>query len=178
MFSNAAMPVQRLSNGAVVGETTLPELEAKAGVDNRVDLSSLVTVPSLDAFSAFGAALLNSDSVTLTLLGQATVTASIGGTRVTLPSVRFEKAVTMAGCGGLRTTRVLDFSLAGSTPTAVNAALTVAVFNPSVAAIAPLGDLAAQVFFEGTPMGQSESTMGGERRRSSSRAPPWARVSR
>lgn len=151
---HAAMPVQLLFDGHVIGRTSLPQLEARAGVDNNIDIVSTVSVSDIESFNLFGVALINQASVTMTMLGQATVTATIAGSSITLPSVRFEKSVTMNGCGGLPLTRVVSFSLAGSNATAINAALTVEVYNPSVAAIEPLGDLGNDVYYENSLIGR------------------------
>jgi hypothetical protein len=144
-----AMPVQLLFEGAPLAAFTLPELSALPYVDNALQLSAPVRVTDLAAFDRFGVALLRSPTVSFTLTGSATVRA--GALRVA--GVPFDKAVTVAGANNLAENYVSSFSLARSTPTAALVNLTVVAQNPSVATIAPLGDLAVDVFYGGAYFG-------------------------
>ena len=58
-----------------------------------------------------------------------------------MSGVPFHKDITLAGLNGLRGAEVTAFSLAGSNATAALVEMTVAIPNPSVAGIAPLGDI-------------------------------------
>jgi hypothetical protein len=140
--------------GVAVATFPMPSLAARAGVDNALAISAPVTLLSSAAFTTFGAALVLSDAVTIDLSGVLSVSTVVAGSRITVYDVNFAKSVTIAGAGGLRHASVTSFSLANSTPTAAVADLVVVVANPSVVRIDPLGDLAADVFFEGARVGR------------------------
>lgn len=133
--------------------TTLPELHAHAGVDNRFSLESAVAITDINVFDAFGRAMLEQQLVSFTLAGDATVSASVAGISVTVTGVPFSKTVTIAGANNLTRASVTSFSLTGSNASTAIVNLTVGLANPSVVAIQPLGDLAVDVQYEGVYFG-------------------------
>lgn len=133
--------------------TVLPQLHARAGVDNHFSLITDVAITDIDAFDSFGRAMLEQQQVSFTLAGDATVSASVAGISVTVTGVPFSKTVTIAGANNLTSAAVTSFSLTGSNASTAIVNLTVALANPSVVAIEPLGDLAVDVQYEGAYFG-------------------------
>jgi hypothetical protein len=147
------MPVTMSYAGQAVATFMLPQVNARAGVDNILSLTQRAVLPSQAVFTDFGVGLLLQDSVTAHLSGMATISTEVFGLTLTLHDIPFEKDVSIAGAGGLRQSEVLDFSLATSTGTTAVANLTVRLTNPSVASILPLGDLQVGIFYQGSYMG-------------------------
>ncbi len=83
------MPVNMAYNGRVFGHTVLPKLLAKAGQDNVFDLNTNTIITSLDAFNQFGADLLKTNGVTLTIEGTATVETDVGVIHIIVPGIQF-----------------------------------------------------------------------------------------
>jgi hypothetical protein len=138
--------------GSTVGTFTMPAIAAAANAVNPVDVTAQVT--SFEpAFKAFATAVLLQDSVTATLSGTVSVTTTVAGSAITVSGVEFSKDVTLVGCSGLRGGVVTSFSLANSTATTVIADLTVALSNPSVVGISPLGDFGVDIVYQGVALG-------------------------
>jgi hypothetical protein len=104
--------------GATVAEFQMPAINARAGVDNVIALSSPVVVPvaNFPAFTAFATALIQQPTVSFTLSGSASVTTEVAGTAVTIRGVPFVKTVTLPGAGGLTQSSVESFSLLSACP--------------------------------------------------------------
>lgn len=139
--------------GKAFAVTTLPELHARAGVDNYFLLESSVAITDIDVFDSFGRAMLQQEFVSFTLSGDATVSAAVAGITVSISGVPFSKTVTIAGANNLTSASVTSFSLTGSNASTAIVNLTVSLANPSVVAIEPLGDLAVDVQYEGAYFG-------------------------
>ena len=154
----ASFEATMLHGGTPVATFQMPALTAAAGVDNAVAISAPVTVLSLAAFSAFGAAIVNGDSVEVTLRGTTSVAAQVAGLTIVVPNVEFDKTVSFGGARGLAGAQVASFSLARSNATRAVADLVVSVPNPSIVSILPLGDVALRIFFEGADMGFAVAT--------------------
>jgi len=149
-----SFPATLSFGGAAVAAFTMPAVAARAGVTNALAISAPVAVLDAAAFTAFGVALLGARAIDVTLTGVVAVTTTVGGVSLTIRGVDFQKTVSLAGADGLRGARVTSFSLLQSTRAAAVAEITVAVQNPSAAAISPLGDFAAGVVYGGAPLGR------------------------
>lgn len=101
-------------NGVVISTFVLPETYARANADNVIAMSSPVVIYDIDAFTAFGQAILQQDTVQFSLSGSATVSSSVAGTTITISDVPFNKTITLPGCGGLKQSAVQEFSLLGA----------------------------------------------------------------
>lgn len=151
------LPLTLSVDGVDVMSFTLPGQSAAADATNIIDASVPVSVASLAAFGTFSTALLQRDVVSVRLVGQATLTATIGGIRVTISQVPFDKYVSVPGAGGLRGSEVTFFSLAGSNATAAVVNMTVVIPNRSPVGIYPLGDIGVGVYYGGSFLGTAQA---------------------
>lgn len=143
--------------GVDFATTTLPPHTAEAGVENRFNVDSVVTVTDRVAFGSFSRALLLEDSVTWHLSGRAAVTSTVLGVQQTVADLIFEKDVTVRGAGGLHMLAVRRFSLADSSSKEVTADMDTTIYNPSIVSIQGIGALCVNVTYNGTQVSISRS---------------------
>jgi hypothetical protein len=149
----AAMATTLNFNGQAVATFTLPSIAARANTDNYISLSSPVTITSMAVFTQFAQALLDSELISFSLTGMASVSTSVAGTEITISDIPFSKTITFPGAGGLKQSVVKSFSLATSNATSAKAVMLVEITSACPVSILPLGDLAVNVFYQGMLLG-------------------------
>lgn len=153
----AALPLTLSVGGADVLTFTLPAQDAVAGQTTVIETSATASVLSLDAFRVFANTLLQAETVTVRLVGQASLATTISGVTITVRDVPFDKSVSVPGARGLVGSEVTYFSLTASNLTTALVNLNVSIPNASPVGIYPLGDIGVGVYYAGQFLGTAQA---------------------
>lgn len=136
-------------NGTRFGSLAMPAISVIGNQDSPVDVEAKFTVLDAAVFAAMTKDLINSASITWVV--EASVTLNALGLQ--FDAIEFSKELVIPAADGLRQVTLLQFDLSQSTDTEVIVDLEVAVQNPSIVSILPLGDLTFELYYEGAYVG-------------------------
>jgi hypothetical protein len=136
----------------LLGYCVLPDLHIN-GDTSFVEKSEFF-IANFKAFGNFAHRLINTDSVEWLALSTVDVTPIIAGIHLPVASgISFRKNIILSGCGGLKQNKIESFAITQSNGSSVGVAITVSLYNPSIFALAPLGNLYFHVLYEESEIG-------------------------
>ncbi|KAF0695953.1 Aste57867_13260 [Aphanomyces stellatus] len=136
------MTIQYKNN--TVGVFATPSMDISQGTVVHTITNATLTVTNMTAWTAFASEMIESTNMTWSLDGRIDISLDLFGIGVT--QLPIHKAMLLPGMQGLRALAITKMDLSTSTPTAVLATVDTCLFNPSAAALVPVGALCFEVF--------------------------------
>lgn len=119
-----------------------------------INIQTVFKVSNLTSFNRFVHSMIFANTITWFVSATASVTPKLGSiSGPTFTDIPFQKTLNIAACGGLLGVTLKVFDLTGSNLTAVKAALSVDIVNPSIFSIQPMGDLSFDMYYLGDYVG-------------------------
>ncbi|KAH9151044.1 hypothetical protein AeRB84_006241 [Aphanomyces euteiches] len=130
---------------ASVGAFGTPSMDISHGSIVHTIANASLTVTNMTAWTAFASEMIQSTNMTWTLEGMIDIQLHLFG--ISLTQLPLQKTMKLLGMQGLHSLIITKMDLSASTKTQVLAAINTCLYNPSSAAMKPVGVLCLDVFF-------------------------------
>lgn len=134
----------------IVGVVAAPAMAIHAGANAIAFPDAALAIANRSAWDAFAHAMIQQPDVRYKLVGSLTVHIRLlfGIIAFDLDAVPLSKVMRFRGMDGMKTMRVIGIDMASSTATTVLAKIRACLYNPSISAIAPIGQLCLRAHYE------------------------------